>query len=502
MSSSKQLKLGVIISYLSIGINILSGLIYTPWMIHSIGKENFGLYTLSLSVISLFVFDFGLSTAVIRFISKYVSEGNQEKANKCYGLVYRLYLFLDVLLFLILLVVFFFIPQIYRELTIEEISKFKIVYVITSIYSILSFPFITINGVLVAHEKIIQLKLCEVAHKLLVVGAMSICLLLGFGLYALVCVNAVSGLIVVVLKLTCIKKYTKQRVEWNYFNKLEFKEIISYSSWVTIISLAQRCIFNIAPSILGALSGSSSIAILGIAITLEGYTYTFANAMNGVFLPKVSRIVYQGNGDVLPLMVKVARLQIIVIGFIVVGFICFGKEFIDLWVGNSFNESYVCAILLIIPSLIQLPQEIGLQTIHATNMVKPLAKVFIYMAFTSVILSFAMASDFGAKGIGVSVFVAYLLRTVGMDFILHKKMGINIFRFFKESFVSMMIPLCLSLVVGMLISHFKMFSGWIDFFLRGCCFSVSYCFIIYFIAMNNSERNIFINPIKKLLKIG
>ena len=35
-------------------------LLYTPWMIHSIGRENFGLYTLAMSVISLFVFDFGL----------------------------------------------------------------------------------------------------------------------------------------------------------------------------------------------------------------------------------------------------------------------------------------------------------------------------------------------------------------------------------------------------------------------------------------------------------
>ena len=58
--STNQIKLGAIISYISIGINILFGLIYTPWMIHSIGKENFGLYTLAMSVISFFVFDFGV----------------------------------------------------------------------------------------------------------------------------------------------------------------------------------------------------------------------------------------------------------------------------------------------------------------------------------------------------------------------------------------------------------------------------------------------------------
>ena len=64
-------------------------------MINSIGRENFGLYTLALSVITLFVFDFGLSNAVTRFIAKYLAEGQQEKVNNCIGLVYRLYINID-----------------------------------------------------------------------------------------------------------------------------------------------------------------------------------------------------------------------------------------------------------------------------------------------------------------------------------------------------------------------------------------------------------------------
>ena len=155
MASSKQLKLGLLISYLAIGINIATGLLYTPWMIHTIGKENFGLYTLSLSVITLFVFDFGLSAAVVRFITKYLAEGKQEKANQCYGLVYRLYIILDVILLIILLIVYFFIPQIYRELTPDEIEKFKVVYCMTSLYSVFSFPFILLSLILHPHEVLI-----------------------------------------------------------------------------------------------------------------------------------------------------------------------------------------------------------------------------------------------------------------------------------------------------------------------------------------------------------
>ena len=500
MSSSKQLKVGILISYLAIGINIVTGFLYTPWMINSIGKENFGLYTLSLSVISLFVFDFGLSAAVTRFIAKYVAEGRQDKANQCYGLVYRLYIIITFILFLVLISLYFFIPQIYTELSPDEIDKFKVIYCITSIYSVISFPFVPLNGVLIAHEQIVYLKVCDVVHKLIIVGAMSICLCCGLGLYALVAVNAISGIITILLKLFCISKYTSQRIVWNYYNKDEFKELLGYSGWVTIISLAQRCIFSIAPSILGALSGSASIAILGVAITIEGYTYTLANAMNGVFLPKVSRTIYNGDGDILPLMVKVARLQIYVIGLLVLGIVCFGREFIVLWVGDGFSESYLCAVLIILPSFFQLPQEIGLQAIHVKNKVKPLAKVFIYMAISSLLISVFLAKPLGAIGVGISVLLAYTLRTIGMDIVLYRYLGINIRRFFYESFGKLTFPLVVCLIIGLALSRYFPMSGWSGFMIKCLIFCICYFIIVYFIAMNDSEKNILIVPLKRVFK--
>ena len=71
ISTNKQIKIGAILSYLSIGINIIAGLIYTPWMVDTIGKSDYGLYTLSNSLITLFLVDFGLSSAVSRYVAKY-----------------------------------------------------------------------------------------------------------------------------------------------------------------------------------------------------------------------------------------------------------------------------------------------------------------------------------------------------------------------------------------------------------------------------------------------
>ena len=108
-----QIKYGAVISYAALFINILIGLVYTPWMINSIGKADYGLYTLAFSVIQIFVFDFGLSQAVTRFVAKYLAEGRQDKANQLIGVTYKLYLVADVVIFTLLVGVFFFIPDIY-----------------------------------------------------------------------------------------------------------------------------------------------------------------------------------------------------------------------------------------------------------------------------------------------------------------------------------------------------------------------------------------------------
>ena len=486
-------------SYVSIGVNIIAGLLYTPWMIHTIGRENYGLFTLAMSVISLFLFDFGLSSAVTRFISKYLAEGNQDKANDCLGLVYRLYFGLDVILFLVLASVYFFIPQIYQQLSPDEVEKFKALYAMVALYSILSFPFIPVNGALIAHERFIQLKLCEIISRVLTVTIMTICLFLGYGLYAMVMVNSGVGLFMIALKLFCIKKYTPQRITLNYRNKSELKEIAGYSGWITIIALAQRCIFNIAPSILGALSGSTAIAILGIAITLEGFAFTFANAFSGMFLPKVSRL-YASGADILPLMIKVGRIQIFIMSLVVSGFVFIGQDFIRIWVGNQFKASYYCALLIIAPSLLQLPQEIGVQAIIAKNKVKQQALVFLGMAVLNIIGATILSPIYGAVGLSCSICIAYIVRTIGLDYVLIKELNINIWRFFKESFIKMLPAIVLVMIFGFFMKKIIFIGGWLGLFISCAIYVTAYILIMYLLGMNAYERSLLASPIKRICK--
>ncbi len=496
MNSSKQIKLGAILSYTNITVNIILGLIYTPWMIHCIGRENYGLYTLATSVIALFVFDFGLSAAVTRFVAKYIAEGNKGKANNVIGLVYRLYFLLDAVLLALLVGIYFFIPQIYQELTPDEVEQFKVVYAIAASYSVVAFPFIPIGGIITAHEKFIQLRLCDLAHKLIKVGLMTGCLVLGYGLYALVIVNAVAGFATILLKLYVIHRYIPQKPNLSYSNKYEFRQIICYSGWTTIIAIAGRLILKLAPSILGIFSGSAAIAILGIAITVDGYTYIFASAISGMFLPKVSRIVAKEKGNVLPLMIKVGRLQLMVVGAVVVGFACLGHDFIMLWVGDKFEESYLCTLIMVIAMLYTTPHEIANQDVYAQNKVKEMGIIHLGASLLNVALYFILAKPFGPLGIAIAVFISLVVRTALMEVMYYRKLSIDILTFLKESYLKIGGPLIAAYLLYLAFDNFlgHRFGelSWVTFIVKAFAFAIIYSTSIFFI-LNEYEKNLFKN---------
>lgn len=496
--NNNQIKLGAILSYLSIGINLIAGLIYTPWMINQIGKSDYGLYTLANSLITLFLIDFGLSAAVSRYVSKYIAQGQQKKADDFLGVVYKLYLIVDIVIFIALAVIYFFIDAIYIKLTPDEIAKFKVVYSIVAVYSVINFPFVTLNGILTAHEKFIQLKLADIIHRLLTVSLTVIALLNNMGLYALVTANALSGIIIIIYKYIVICKTTPTKVNFRFNDRGLYKSIFAFSFWSTVSTLAGRLIFNITPTILGIVASSAAIAVFGVITTIEQYSYMITSAINGMFMPKISRI-YAGNdenADIMPLMIKVGRFQFALNGLIAVGFAVVGKSFITLWMGADFSEAYIGILLVIIPGMFYNSLQIANTAMIVKNKVKEQAFIMLITGVINILCSFILSAFFGVIGASISIFFAYSIRAI-LYHIVHKKiMKLNIMYFIKKCYLKMLPSVVLTLLFGILINYLLSNDSWLSLCVRVLFITVIYIVSIFVFGFEKSERS---SLLKKLI---
>ena len=215
------------------------------------------------------------------------------------------------------------------------------------------------------------------------------------------------------------------------------------SSWVFVISIAQRLLLNIVPTILGIFSGSKQIAIFAIAMTLEGFIWTFAYALNGLFLPKVTKMVsgHQNRYEVSNLMIKVGRIQLLVIGLLITGVVVLGKSFIQLWMGADFILSYYVVLFLVVPGIITLSQEIAYTLLFVENEIKYRAILFILASVISIIIGVLLIPKLGALGPAIGVGTALILcHVVGMNIVYSKVLKLEIARFFKSVHLKMIWP--------------------------------------------------------------
>ena len=499
-NSNQQIKTGAVISYITIVFNIAAGLIYTPWMIRLIGKSDYGLFVLVTSFLTYFVMDFGLGQAIARFIAKYRVEGNETKVNELLGLTTRLYLWINFIILIVLIFVYFFIESIFGKLSADELQSFKVVYCIAGFFSVISFSFTPLNGILIAYERFVLLKLCDMIAKIGMIVLMVIALFLGYKLYALVAINAGVGLLIIVIKLIYLSKTTAIKIDFFYKSRTLFRELFSFSVWITVIGVAQRLLMNITPTILAILSGTASIAVFSIGLVLEAYTFTFASALNGLFLPKVSELSAKKSNmvEISNLMIRVGRIQLFLVGILLIGIITLGKQFITLWMGPDFKDSYYVALFLILPGFITLTQEIGSTLLYVVNELKYRAFLFIGASIVSVIISILLAPKYGAVGSVIGIFTALIIcHVIGMNFVYWKVLKIDIPRFFRECYVKMLLPLGLSLFAGFLIQVYIPAHNLLTFIPKALLLSIIYVLLMWLMGLNRSEKELILNFVRK-----
>ncbi|TVY07215.1 lipopolysaccharide biosynthesis protein [Paenibacillus cremeus] len=498
-NSTKQLKIAAIISYSVIIFNILAGFVYTPWMISVIGISDYGLYVLATSFLAYFVLDFGLGQSVTRFIAKYRAENSEENIYNFLGLTFKLYLIFAFIILITLIVIYCLIDKIFIQLTAVEVKNFKILFVLVGLFSIFSFPFKPIDGIISGYELFVPLQICNLLNKVLTIALVILALFFGLGLYSLVFSNIIAGIILIIVKLIIIKKNTTIKVNYKYINKSMAKNIFSFSGWMTVNIILYNMLVSIQPTILGMFSGSNQISIFSIGMVLFGYTNTFVSALSGLFLPKVSRIVKMEDAKekVEELTIKVGRIQLTIIGAIVVIFTSIGKNFIELWVGKFFNNSYIVALLLILPLLITSTQTILRTMIVAQGKVKLEAIGLIFSAITSVTVSLILSNGMGAVGaaLGSSIGIIFSY-IIWMNIIYHKVLGVSIYRFFKECHFKFSVPIIVSILIGYLFKIIIPSENIIEFIIKATLVGSVYVLLIWMFALNNYEKNIIISPLK------
>ena len=164
-----QKKAGVILSYISEGIKVISGLVYTPIMLRLLGQSEYGLYQLVYSVVSyLSLLSFGFTASYIRFYSRAKAKNEEDEVRRLNGMFMIIFLIIAIICILCGAVMVGNIELIFGDgLTPEEYPTARILMSLMVANLALTFPNSVFDSFTSANERFFFQKLLVVFQNFL-----------------------------------------------------------------------------------------------------------------------------------------------------------------------------------------------------------------------------------------------------------------------------------------------------------------------------------------------
>lgn len=498
-----ELKAGAILSYVNLMIGNIIPFIYTPIMLRMLGQAEYGLYGIANSAMSYVgLLNFGIGGTIVRYLSKYRAAGDRKAEARTAGLFIKIY---SVICGLVLIAGFTFAANVQaysRSLTMAETDKLRVLIVLMTINMAVFLPFSVFSSIVLAHEQYVFSKavgmLSTIAGPLVNIAL----LYCGFGSVGLV----VSSTLINLVTYGLYTGYSVRRLKvYPSFGKADsglLKEILHFSAYVFLASVVDVLYWSTDKLIIGWAIGSAATAVYNIGATFNTYVTGLSSALSGLLVPKLTEMAVTNTPKekFTEIFIKVGRLQFIIISFVLSAFVAFGRQFIVIWAGPEYKDSYYIALLTMIPVTVPLIQNTGLNILYALNKHKFRSIVYACVALVNVGLTFWWVEDYGIIGAAAATCAAYV---VGNIFIInwyyHKKIGLDIPLFWKNIIGMSPVMLGMGALWWFVLDRMQIHS-WLCFFSLAAVYTCMYFLLAYWLMMNQYERDIVRIPLKKMLK--
>lgn len=498
-----QIRLGTVLSYINLALGNLIPLVYTPVMLRMLGQSEYGLYTLAHSVVGyLSLLSFGIGGTIVRYLAKARAKNDKEEEAKIAGLFLKIYSVLAIIVVIAGVAIakrvdFFF----GKTITTAALGKMQYLVLLMAVNTAITFPTSVFSSVIIANERFIFNKLMAMMSSILVPCLNLGMLYLGFGSVGMTVTTTIATLLTFIGNASFCYKRIGIRVNFKKTESGLVKEIAGFSAFVFFGEVVNMLYWATDKVLIGAMIGTHAVAVYNIGATFNGIMQTLGTSVSSLFTPRI--VISADNGDETYLnetLIKIGRIQYYIIALILTGFIVFGAQFIELWVGNEYSQAYYVALLVMIPLTIPLIQSIALQIAVAKNMHRFRAVVYLFVAILNVVGTVLLIPPMGIKGAAWATCIAYVIGPVFiMNWYYHKKLHINMITFWKNIFSISIVPIVL-MMAGIFIFKPLGSVSWISFFVGVIIYTLLYCGLSWIFSFNEFEKNIFLIPVKAIFR--
>ena len=499
-----ELKIGVVLNYINMGVGNLIPIFYTPIMLRILGQSEYGLYKLSSVVTGyLGLISLGLGAAITRYLIKAATEGGEEAEKRMLGLFLIIFRFIALVAFIVGVIVMFHLDLWYEDsLSSEELQRMKILVFIMVCNTALSFSVSPYMSIVTAHEKFIFYQCMNILTTCVAPIVNLIALYMGYASMGLALSSLAIAVLVRIVYFIYVKKTMHITPCYRHLPTDCLKEIMVFSFWIFVANVVGQLYASTDTIMIGAIP---SLAVTGVALYNVGIVFDHmvggvSVGISSLLAPRINKMVFSGesNEHLTEYSILIGRLQCYMASCLVVGFIIFGKPLIHFYVGDEYMDSYWVMLMVSVPKIIVLAQSACLSIVIAKNKHRFRSLVYLGVAIVNVIGTWLVLEDWGVIGAafmsGLSFFVGHGLF---MNWFYWKKMDMDIWHFWKKMSQVCLVPLLLCVLCVMVRGYVDLYNIWV---LLACMlgFMIVLFGLQWRFAFNDYEKALVKLPLKRL----
>lgn len=499
-----QLRAGVALSYVNLLISTMIPFFYTPIVLKLLGQAEYGLYSLANSVIGyLSLLSFGFGNTITRYLSKFRAEEDLESERKTFGFFLLLYGGLSILV----LIGGFFISKnthlfFNQSLSAVEVGKLRTLTIIMAVNTALSFPHSVFLSILTAHERFIFRQSVDVVLTIATPIANLVALYMGFASVGMALMSLAAQIITTAIHAFYCLTILKVRPIFTMLPGKLIREICGFSLFVFLSTISDMLFWATDKVILGMLASTAAVAVYNIGGTFNTIVMSLSTSISGVLVPKITGMVVTNTpkSEWSDLMIRIGRLQFIIIGLIISGFTVFGRAFINMWAGPDYDDSFWVAVLTLFPLCVPLIQNTALNIVTAQNKHQFRSVMYFCIAVANAISTYLIVPYMGVIGAALCTCISYLLgQGLIMNIYYYKVTELDIPRFWGNILRMAVVPGTM-LIAGLFLVNRYPLNNWMVFFAGVAVYTLIYAIVMYCFVMNNYEKDIIRKPIDKLIR--
>jgi O-antigen/teichoic acid export membrane protein len=386
-------------------VGIATTYVLTPFVIHTLGAEGYGVWTLIASLtgfISLLAM--GVPMACVRYVAQHVAERDATRANEAIGSCAGLYLMLGAAAIVvggILSGVFLTVYDLPGALRADARLAFGIMVLTVSAGFIGFLP----EGIMYAHHDFVLRNIIRVSGILLR-------LVLTIGLLAL----DASLLLLALVQLACFafdfgigwicirRRYPAIRISLADCNRPTIRRIFSFSVFVLLLHAGARLTFEADALVIGARLGVASIPFYAVANSLIVYLMEFIIAIAAVVSPMATKLSTERRpGELREIFLKWSKVALSLSLMAGLFLIVLGPRFLGWWIDPAFEQPAGRVLqILTLSCFIFLPvRGVALPVLMGIGKPKLPTIAFVVAGILNVAISIALAKPLGLIGVAL-----------------------------------------------------------------------------------------------------